>query len=69
MAAFEIIDRGSTPNDNTGDKQRDYLGKINDNFAKAANIQEDNTFAGDSSFNGFMTFGTPESKEPIYPSH
>ena len=21
MAAFEIIDRGSTPNDNTGDKQ------------------------------------------------
>jgi len=50
MTLFSSIFRGTSPNDNTGDKQRDYLGKINDNFDLAANTTETNNFTSDQGF-------------------
>ncbi len=47
MAVFEIINRGTAPNDGTGDEAREAFRKTNDNFANAANLTEDNTFTAD----------------------
>lgn len=44
MAAFDTINRGSAANDGTGDPARDWAEKTNNNFAKAANVQEENIF-------------------------
>jgi uncharacterized protein YxjI len=50
MAVFTDINRGSTPNDGTGDTLRAGATTINDNYDITANQTEENTFTARQTF-------------------
>ena len=57
MSIFDDLDLGSGPNQDDGDELRAGGQKINDNFAKAANKEEDNTFEGNIVVDKFLQIG------------
>ena len=58
MATFDDINLGTGPNQGDGDGLRAGGAKINANNAKAANIEENNTFIGDNTLNGSIELNT-----------